>query len=70
MTPVLRENQKTSPDLVVSPYEVLTLREVAAWLKIQPRQVLRLGIPYLDLGHKTKRFLLKDVKLWLEDRKK
>ncbi len=28
--------------------EVLTLQEVAAWLKVTPRQVLRLGIPCLD----------------------
>ena len=46
--------------------EVLTLQEVAAWLKVTPRQVLRLGIPCLDLGHKTKRFLARDVRAWLE----
>lgn len=46
--------------------EVLTLQEVAAWLKVTPRQVLRLGIPCLDLGHKTKRFLTRDIRAWLE----
>ena len=30
--------------------EVFTLQEVAAWLKIKPRQVLRLGIPCLPGG--------------------
>jgi len=48
--------------------EVLTLQEVAAWLKVKPRQVLRLGIPCLDLGHRTKRFLAQDVRGWLERR--
>jgi hypothetical protein len=49
--------------------EVLTLQEVAAWLKVRPRQVLRLGIPCIDLGHKTKRFLAEDVRAWLERRR-
>ena len=52
-----------------SRHEVLTLQEVAAWLKIRPRQVLRLGIPCIDLGHKTKRFLAHDVRVWLERRR-
>jgi hypothetical protein len=45
---------------------ILTRAEVAAWLKIQPRQVERLGVPCLDLGRKTKRYLTKDVLAWLE----
>lgn len=49
--------------------EILTLQEVAAWLKIEPRQVLRLGIPCCDLGHKTKRFMEADVRAWLEARR-
>jgi hypothetical protein len=49
--------------------EVLTLQEVAAWLKVKPRQVLRLGIPCLDLGHRTKRFLAQDVREWLARRR-
>ncbi len=55
----------TRPESRDSREEVLTLQEVAAWLKIKPRQVLRLGIPRLDLGHKTKRFLAQDVRAWL-----
>ena len=46
--------------------QILTLEEVAAWLKVSPRQVLRYDVPCLDLGHKTKRFLARDVLAWLE----
>jgi hypothetical protein len=45
---------------------VLTRQQVAEWLKVRPRQVDRLAIPRLDLGHKTKRYLAKDVQAWLE----
>jgi len=46
--------------------EILDLREVADWLKVKPRQVVRLGVPQLDLGRKTKRYFAKDVLAWLE----
>lgn len=49
--------------------DVLTLQEVAAWLKLRPRQVLRYGVPCIDLGHRTKRFLSADVRAWLERRR-
>jgi len=49
--------------------DILTLQEVAEWLKLRPRQVLRLGVPCLDLGHRTKRFLEADVQAWLERRR-
>ena len=45
---------------------ILTLQEVADWLKITPRAVLRYAVPCIDLGHKTKRFLARDVLAWLE----
>jgi hypothetical protein len=45
---------------------ILTRDEVAAWLKVKPRQVERLGVPYLDLGRRTKRYLAKDVFAWLQ----
>lgn len=45
---------------------VLTPQEAAEWLKVQPRQLGVLGVPYLDWGHKTKRYLAKDVEAWLE----
>lgn len=52
-----------------APDAILTCAEVAAWLKIKPRQVQRLGIPFFDLGLKTKRYLAKDVFSWLESRR-
>jgi hypothetical protein len=48
------------------PDAILTRAEVAEWLKLKSRQVERLGIPCLDLGRRTKRYLAKDVLLWLE----
>jgi len=51
---------------VLAPDAVLTRAEVAAWLKVQPRQVERLGVPCVDLGRKTKRYLRRDVLAWLE----
>lgn len=45
---------------------ILTRQEVAAWLKVNPRQVERLGVPCIDLGRKTKRYRLSDVLAWLE----
>ena len=41
-------------------------RRSPAWLKIKPRQVQRLGIPCIDLGRKTKRYVSKDVQAWLD----
>jgi hypothetical protein len=48
------------------PDAVYTRREVAAWLKVRPRQVERMGVPCLDLGRRTKRYLGSDVLAWLE----
>jgi hypothetical protein len=45
---------------------ILTRDEVAGWLKVRPRQVERLGIPCIDLGRKTKRYLANDVLAWLQ----
>lgn len=45
---------------------ILTAQEVAEWLKTRPRQVERLGIPTLALGHKTIRYLRADVLEWLK----
>jgi len=52
-----------------TPDAILTAREVAAWLKIKPRQVQRLGIPCVDLGPKTKRYVARDVLAWLDARR-
>ena len=45
---------------------ILTREEVAGWLKVRPRQVERLRIPCIDLGRKTKRYLVQDVLAWLD----
>ena len=49
---------------------IMTRHEVAAWLKVAPRQLDRLGVPCLDLGRKTKRYVVKDVSAWLDSRRK
>ena len=48
---------------------VLTPQEAAAWLKVRPRQLGVLGVPHLDWGHKTKRYLARDVEAWLEEQR-
>ena len=53
-----------------SPDGIMTRDEVAAWLKVAPRQIERLGIPCLDLGKKTKRYLVKEVAAWLETKRR
>lgn len=50
---------------VPAPNAILTTAEVAAWLRVHPRQVQRLGVPCLNLGHKTKRYRAADVIAWL-----
>ncbi len=45
---------------------VLTPNQVAAWLQVRPRQLERLGVPRLDLGRKTKRYLAGDVLAWIQ----
>ncbi len=52
-----------------SPDTILTVAEVAALLKIRPRQVQRLGIPCINLGRKTKRYLWADVLRVLDERR-
>src|SRR5437899_1093544 len=49
---------------------LLTAAEVAKWLEIAPRQVQRLGMPWIDLGRKTPRYQVKDVLAWLETRRR
>lgn len=48
---------------------VLTQKQVAEWLQVQPRQLKQLGVPCLDLGHKTKRYVVKDVLAWLDSQR-
>ena len=49
---------------------LLTADQVANWLQVARRQVLRLGIPCIDLGWKTPRYQVKDVLAWLETRRR
>lgn len=51
--------------LPLAPESIFTRDEVARWLKVKPRQIERLGIPALNLGRKTKRYLGRDVLDWL-----
>ena len=49
---------------------VLTREQVAEWLQVRPRQLDRMGVPYLDLGHKKKRYFAKDVQAWLDGQRR
>ena len=49
---------------------VLTKPQVAAWLQVNQRQLDVMGVPFLDLGHKTKRYLAADVQAWLEGQRR
>lgn len=48
------------------PEEILTRDEVARWLKVKPRQLERMGVPVVHLGHRTIRYLRSDVLAWLQ----
>jgi hypothetical protein len=48
---------------------VMTREQVAVWLQVRPRQVERLGVPCLDLGRKTKRYLAREVLAWIQERR-
>ena len=61
----MKQSGSTSPSK-----GIMTRDEVAAWLKVAPRQIDRLGIPCIDLGKKTKRYLVKDVAAWLESKRR
>lgn len=52
------------------PDDILTCRQVATWLQLTVRQVQRLGIPYLALGTKNRRYLGRDVLAWLEQQRR
>lgn len=54
----------------LAPDDVLTRQEVAAWLKVRPRQLERLGVPACHLGHRTVRYLRPAVQAWLETKQR
>jgi hypothetical protein len=49
---------------------ILTRQQVAEWLQVRPRQLDTVGVPFISLGYKTKRYLAKDVLAWLESQRK
>ena len=53
---------ETSPDVLLS------RAQVAEWLQLRPRQVERLGVPAVRLGHRTLRYRRGDVERWLAAR--
>ena len=61
-----------TPHDVPAPDAILTALQVAEWLNLknakgtpQPRQVQRLGVPCIRLGHKTIRYKAATVAKWL-----
>lgn len=51
-----------------SPETVLTLPEVARWLRISERQAERMNIPCFYLGDRTRRYLVKTLVEFCEKR--
>ncbi len=49
---------------------LLTRQQVAEWLQVKPRQLDTMGVPCIDLGHKTKRYLVSDVLAWLDTQRR
>lgn len=45
---------------------LLTPEEVASWLQVTPKQVLRLPMPRRKLGRRTVRYDRADVQGWLD----
>jgi hypothetical protein len=48
---------------------LLTPAQVAAWLKVKPRQLIRYKVPHVRLGKRTVRYLRADVVAWLDRQK-
>lgn len=53
-----------------SPETVLTIEEVARWLRVSVRQAERLKIPCFYLGERTRRYLGKTVIEYMEKKEK
>lgn len=64
--PPMSRGAPVTVSLPPAPDAILTAADVAAWLKITPRQVQRLGVPCVRLGPRTPRYLARDVLAWLE----
>ena len=64
-----REEEVTPEDVRdISSEEILTKRQLAAKLKVSPRTIENLHVPCLDLGYRSKRYMLSKVLTFLEER--
>ncbi len=52
----------------ISGEAILTKRELATRLKVSPRTIDNLHVPCLDLGYRSKRYVLSRVMKFLEER--
>ena len=52
----------------ISGEEILKKKELAARLKVSPRTIDNLHVPCLDLGYRSKRYVLSEVLKFLEER--
>ena len=48
---------------------ILTVQQVSDWTQLSVRQIQRLGIPYVDCGKRSRRYIAADVRRWLEARR-
>jgi hypothetical protein len=48
--------------------ELMTASEVAMLLKVRPKRVYELGIPYVKLSDRSKRWERAAVHQWIKDR--
>jgi excisionase family DNA binding protein len=66
-TPPLSQHRPWTDDGDASKHSLLlTAKQVARMLGISPRQVLRLPIPQVRLGHRTIRYRKEDVDAFIE----
>ena len=52
----------------ISSEEILTKKELAAKLKVSTRTIESLHVPCMDLGYRSKRYVLSKVLTFLEER--
>jgi hypothetical protein len=55
----------TAPFVPSHPNQLLTSAECAAWLRVNPRELGRMGVPRTVNRHKIKLYRVRDVELWL-----
>ena len=65
MTPVARAGLAAPRVWELPDGAVLDPREAAAWRKVHPRQLVRLGVPAVVLGPRTRRYEVGQVRQWL-----